>query len=329
MQDLPPPRLADIREGYKNAFKRSMDGSGSSMTTARSSGPLAFQALDLSDQVKNYWKTGTTFADPKQIARAKFLNPTFAYSLSGEGCAVHYASDPLTTFHFAALFGNSKSKVRSVELVKSAQTEFSEWCLAFRSSLDGFAHTPHIRLCLAEATAFCRSLRTFRESGTLNAGVPIAQYKTQLLRLSTEEYVHDQAPATFNVIETSNLIDHIGLLNILIAAIPLLSPFPSSVLYTESLLFMGENATKEFTDLLYADIGTLGMLLDLCPIDYLSGFTSRSNTHELLLHRLTKGSLVTQFHQVTTWKRPASGDSELALRGGHLRLPPVVVLVGV
>ncbi|OJT01820.1 hypothetical protein TRAPUB_7727 [Trametes pubescens] len=324
MQDLPTPRLASLREGYKNAFKKSLDAKGTITATARSAGPLTLEALSLSDQVMDYWRTGTTFTDPKQIARARSLNPTFGYSLAGEGCIVHYASDPLSTFHSAALFGNSRGKVRPADLVKSAQAEFSEWCTAFRSSLSSFTHTPRVRLCLAEATAFCRSLKGFHESGTLNAGVPIAQYKTQLLCLSTDEYVHDEAPATFNVIETSNLIDHIGLLNILIAAVPLLSPFPSSVLYTESLLFFGEDATKEFADLLYADIGTVGLLLDLCPIDYLSGFTSRSNTHELELHTLNKGLLLSQFHQVTTWKRPASCDSDIALRGGHLCLPPVL-----
>ncbi|KAL1946423.1 hypothetical protein VTO73DRAFT_15550 [Trametes versicolor] len=302
MQDLPPSRLASIRDGYKNVFKQSRNFD-TPLTAARSAGPTIVRSLVSTDQVKNYWKTGTTFSDPKQVALAKSLNPTFAYSLSGEGCTVHYATDPMSTFHSAALFGNSKSDVRPTNLVKAAQAEFSQWCDAFRSALIHFTQTPRIRLCLAEATAFCRSLKAFRESGTLNAGVPIAQYKTQLLRLSTEEYVRDEAPATFNVIETSNLIDYIGLLNILVAT--------------------ARTLQKEFADLLYADIGTVGLLLDLCPIDYLSGFSSRSNTHELILHKLAAGN-VTQFHQVTTWKRPGSCDSEIALRGGRLRLPPVL-----
>ncbi|KAI0816053.1 hypothetical protein BC628DRAFT_1334426 [Trametes gibbosa] len=324
MQDLSSSRLGAIREAYKNAFNRSRNAKGTPMTSARAAGPLFVRSPPVAAiQVTNYWKTGTTLSDPEQLALAKFLNPTFAYSLLGEGCTVHYGTDPLSSFHSAALFGNCKGNVRSTNMVTSAQTEFAEWCTAFRGSLATFQHTPRIRLCLSEATALCRALKEFREAGTLNAGVPIAQYKTQLLRLSTEEYVRDEAPATFNVIETSNLIDHIGLLNILVASVPLLSSVPSSVLYTESLLFRGEDATKEFADLLYADIGTIALLLDVCPIDYLSGFTSRSNTHELMSYALTKDA-TTQFQQVTTWKRLVSCDSEVALRSGRLRLPPVL-----
>ncbi|KAH9848283.1 hypothetical protein C2E23DRAFT_889144 [Lenzites betulinus] len=326
MQNLPSSRLAAVREAFENIFKQPFNTQVDPMTSARAAGPLFVRSpLVVADHVKNYWKTGTTLSDGKRLALAKFLNPTFAYSLLGEGCTVHYSSDPLSSFHFAALFGNSQSNVRPADLVTYAQTEFAEWCVAFRTSLATFPHTvtPCIRLCLSEATALCRSLKEFREVGTLNAGVPISQYKTQLLRLSAEEYVRDQAPATFNVIETSNLIDHIGLLNVLITSVPLLSSGLSSVLYTESLHFRGGDAMKGFADLLYADIGTIALLLDVCPTDYLSGFTSRSNTHELISCELTKGAPA-QFQQVTTWKHVASCDSELALRNGRLRLPPVL-----
>ena len=110
----------------------------------------------------------------------------------------------------------------------------------------------------------------------LNLGTPVAQWKTQLIQFSKDEYISGRAPAIFNVIETSNLDDHIGLLNILIATIPLLSiaTAQSNVLYTESLVARGQDAMKDFAKHLYADITTIGLLIDLCPIDYLSSFTS-------------------------------------------------------
>ncbi|KAI0364270.1 hypothetical protein BV20DRAFT_956586 [Pilatotrama ljubarskyi] len=327
MHDLPAQRLGKIRDAFNKVFKeqrKSKDVLPRSST--RAAGPAIMKVdATAANQAKNYWKTGTTFADPARVASAKLLNPTFAYSLSGEGCAVHYASDPMAAFHSAASFGNSSRRLRAQDLVTSAQSQFAEWCSAFRASLILPRDNVRVRFCLAEATALCRALSVFGETGALNIGVPIAQFKTQLLRLSSDEYNSRKAPSVFNVIETSNLVDHIGLLNILTAAVPLLSSQPSSVLYTESLLFHGENATKEFADLLYADIGTVGLLLDLCPVDYLSGFSSRSNTHELLLHKGVKDQAMNwQFHQVTTWKRPASCDSNASLHGGHPRLPPVL-----
>ncbi|KAH9885997.1 hypothetical protein C8Q73DRAFT_658897 [Cubamyces lactineus] len=323
MQDLPPQRLTAIRKAFGEAFSLYRDYKGTLLTSARAAGPLlAHSAAVATDQAKNYLKTGTTFISPKQIATAKFLNPTCAYSLAGEGCAVHYATDPLASFHSAALFGNAKGQVRPADAVRSAQAEFSAWCSAFRRSLTSSSPIPRIRFCLAEATAFCRALRAFQDSGSLSIGVPVAQFKTQLLRLSSREYLQEHAPVVFNVIETSNLIDHIALLNILIAVIPILSPSPSSVLYTESLLFRDKDATKEFANLLHGDIGTVGLMLDLCPTDYLSGFTSRSNTHELITYKLIGKGDTSQFHQVTTWKRPSSCDSDLSLHGGRLRLPP-------
>ncbi|KAJ3964315.1 hypothetical protein EV361DRAFT_812266, partial [Lentinula raphanica] len=79
------------------------------------------------------------------------------------------------------------------------------------------------------------------------------------------------------------------------------------VIYTESLLYKGDNATKEFTEQLFADLGTVSLLLGVVPIDYLSGFSTRSNTHELLLQPvLQKYNGTRQFHQVVTWKSMTS-----------------------
>ncbi|KAI0739271.1 hypothetical protein C8Q80DRAFT_1275407 [Daedaleopsis nitida] len=329
MPDISSRRLSAIREAYRQVFKDQRTANMTPMTSARSAGPAIFKAVEAgSTQVLNYWKSGTTFFQQKDISAAKFLNPTFAYSLTGEGCAVHYATDPLTTFHFAALFGNAKGSPSAADMVRHAKLQFADWCTAVQQAVSDPTKTPRIRMFLAEATAACRALRAFGSTATLNLGAPVAQFRTKDIRLDKGEYADDGAPAAFNVVETSNLIDHLGLMNILVATIPLASPTPSSVLYTESLLFQGEDASKEFAELLHADIGTMGLLLDLCPTDYLSGFTTRSNTHELLMHQLldkrTRNKLQhTQFHQVTTWKSPATCDNVVALHSGHARFPPL------
>lgn len=330
MPELSARRQKAIRAAFEKVFKHPNTANMTPLTSARSAGPLLFKAVDAgSNQAWNYWKTGTTFLQKKDLSAAKLLNPTFAYSLSGEGCAVHYATDPLTTFHYAALFGNAHTAPSAADMVRTAQEQFSDWCTAVLERLLEPSTCPRIRFLLAEVTAACRALMSFGATGTLDLGVPVAQFQTRLIRLDNVEYVEKGAPASFNVIESSNLIDHVGLLNILIAAVPLMSSSPSSVLYTESLLFRGEDATKEFAELLYADIGTMALLLDLCPVDYLCGFTSRSNTHEIMMHQLfhkrdkRTSYEQTQFHQVTVWRSPASCDSVVALHGARARVPPV------
>lgn len=324
MQDLPHERTKNIRAAFKKIFKK-MESVRCHPSTARSSGPLMLLASEVVfTQAKRYWKTGVTMSDPKKVASATELNPTLAYSLEGEGCAIHYGTDPLIPFHLASLFGNAKGAITADNAVKAAQTQFNTWCSAFYISITSPSHRPVIRLVLGEALVVCQALRAFSTNGILALGLPVAQWKTKLIELNKYDYVPGGAPPLFNVIETSNLEDYVGLLNLLTSAVPLLSTStPSSVLYIESLLFSGpdSDATKEFTERVGANIAVMGLLLGVSPVDYLSGFTSRSNTHELQMHAMAGGN-ATQYHQVTTWKRSTSGDIHISL-GNQTELPPV------
>jgi hypothetical protein len=330
MQILPQQRIDAIRDSFSKKVEAPFqEGSDDTKITfvlgaVRSAGPLFMKALHVtSEHFRSYRETGVTFSDPNQIANATLINPIFAYSLAGVLCSVHYGVDPLNSFHLAEVFGNAKGSVSVADTVRSARTEFSHWCTAFHTSITpAFSNIPVIRFFLGEVTAVCRALRAFATTGVLEINIPVTQWKSQLIQLSRDEYVSRSAPVAFNVIDTSNLEDHIGLLNVLIASVPLLSiSSVSSVLYTESLLFRGEDATKEFAKILHANITTVGLLIGLCPVDYLSGFTTRSNTHELLLYRALKKK-VPQFHQVTVWKAPTSGDNAVARAGGNCQ-PPV------
>ncbi|KAI0317767.1 hypothetical protein OF83DRAFT_1058096 [Amylostereum chailletii] len=304
-ESLPPPRAHKIREAFVKVSK--VNSAKRAITSARSAGPVLSSAMPLLPELfVHYWKNGVTFTNSMQIGAATLLNPTFVYSLGGEGISVHYGTDPVAPFHLAPLFGNARKALSISDVVKAAMVEFEGWCSSLFSAISSSGSPiPIIRFIVGDAIAVCRALKAFETTGSLDIGVPVAQWKTQLIQLSRKEYIAEGAPVIFNVIDTSNLNDHIGLLNVLIATVPILST-PSGVLYTESLLFRGEDATKEFTELLYADVAIIALLIGLCPVDYLSGFTSRCNTHELVMHRVSKN--MTQFHQVTTWKPPASGD---------------------
>lgn len=321
MHGLPKHRLAAINEAFVKRSQLSINNYSMYLCSIRSSGPLVARALRVVvEQYQTYWKTGVTHSDPLEIKQATFFNPAFAYSLGGEGFHVQNNTDPLVPFHLSALFGNAQHTTSVSHAVKYAKAEFCRWCLAFYSKMfSGSSNRPIIRLFLGEATAVCRALVKFCTASALESNIPASLWDLKTINLA-EEYKSGTAPSMFNVIETSNLQDHIGLLNVLISVVPLISlSSRATVLYTESLLFYSDNPTKEVQDNLYSSITVMGLILDICPVDYLSGFTSRSNTHELLLQNVQKTD-APQFHQVMTWKSPSSGDA-LAHVGGPPALP--------
>lgn len=91
-----------------------------------------------------------------------------------------------------------------------------------------------------------------------------------------------RAPLLFNTIDTSNLANHLGLLNLLVVALPLLRKTPLSVLYTNALVTTDDTGGSPagFAYRACADIRTLSLLLDVFPVSYASGSTSHPNTHE-------------------------------------------------
>ncbi|KAJ7173099.1 hypothetical protein C8R43DRAFT_978486 [Mycena crocata] len=325
MHDLPQLRMNSIETDFS---ERSEYAKGqiptSMMSSARSAGPLFLRALHVSgDQFQKYWEAGGCFSSTTEARNSRLLNPTFVYSLGGEGCSVHYGTNPLMSFHLASSLRNCKDDPTVADIVTGAKAEFEMWCTSFRTAVSNSSHnhtSPLIRLFLGEATAVCHSLRTYATTGSLTSNITVAQWDSHFVALDQREYLANGAPTTFDIIDTSNLDDHIGCLNVIIAAVPLLPTRRRFALYTESLLFYDQDATKEFTEYLKTDLSTFGLLVGVCPVDYLSGFSSRSNVHELIMHK-SMGQEAGQFHRITTWKSPSSGNDFGARDGEKPRLP--------
>ncbi|TEB27907.1 hypothetical protein FA13DRAFT_1666645 [Coprinellus micaceus] len=321
MPELPAHHRNAIDQEFRTQAKKNAGRVG---TVTRSLGPLLLQGTDVvASSLTSYWKSGTTFTDGKSLAEATILNPTFVYSLAGETHSVHYATDPLTPFHLASAFAGAKLPTFP-QVIKAAKVQFDNWCTSFSTAI---SKPPLlvVRSIVGDAMAVCHSLRLFAGTGVLRPGIPVAQWKTHLIQFNPWEYVDSPqpAPTCFNVIHTSNLEDHIGLLNVLIPAAPLLSANASSVMYTESLLALASDPTKEFIEHLKADITVMGLLLGICPVDYLCGFASRSNTHELPnaqfgSSKKAKDINIGQFQQIVTWRSPSSCD----LIASQIQIPP-------
>lgn len=318
MPDLPANRRKAIDQEFSAEAKK-IANAGRTSTVKRSLGPLMIQGWEVvAPSLTQYWRSGTTFTDGKSLAEATILNPTFVYSLTGEEFSVHYVTDPLVPFHIAPAFADAKTPTLQ-QVVKVAKAQFEQWCASFVAALSK-PHPPIVRFIVGDAMAVCHSLRVFATTGVLKPGIPVAQWKTHLIQFNAWEYVDGPhpAPTSFNVIHTSNLEDHIGLLNVLIPSAPLLSGNPSSVLYTESLLALATDPTKEFIEHLKADLTVMGFILGICPVDYLCGFTSRSNTHELLStqpgsSKKKKEVDIGQFQQIVIWRSPSSCDPMASL----------------
>jgi hypothetical protein len=322
MSSLPHERLAAIRAAFIRKFSPQSDVISIDLGPARSAGPLMNTAI-ANCASDTYKTTGVTFVDPAEISSVTLLNPTFVYSLGGEGCSVHIGTNPITSYHTAALYGNAKSVVTGTDRIKEAKKQFDQWCSAFWASISfPKEKSPIIRMFLGEATSVSTVFQSFNKTGAVTSQTPVAPWNMQLIHLIEAEYKSRGAPTYFNVIDTSNLDDHLGLLNVLVTAAPLLSKsIHQAVLYTECLqLAHDRDASKAFTDRMFTDITVMSLSIGLCPVDYLSGFSARANAHEVLLNRTFDGAL-DQYHQPITWKTPISGDA-LAFEAGGAS-PPV------
>ena len=278
-----------------------------------SAGPYFMQSVKPASQVfHHYWKTGITSLNPQEVSASTLVNPTFVYSLTGEGFTLHYGTTPISPFHLAPAFLNSKSDTPTMaELVGCAKSQFSKWIKYFRAFVLGKPGKLTIRLFAGDALFLCKALLHHVGIEKVPSTLTVAPWNTAPLALDAGDYDNsDGAPTTFNVIETSNIMDHVGLLNVLVAALPLLSSNPSATLFTEALLFTGEDATKSLTIQFCADVSTMSLLLDLAPINYFSNFNTRSNAEEIIAIKVSEG--FKQYHERIVWKRPTTGDSTIA-----------------
>lgn len=87
---------------------------------------------------------------------------------------------------------------------------------------------------------------------------------------------------SFDVIDTSNLADHVGIIHMLPATVPLLSCNFLSVLYIETLLLASEDPSNSLSTMLCSDVSTMSLLLGLSPIGHLLGVTTEFTGFEAL-----------------------------------------------
>ncbi|KAF1912843.1 hypothetical protein BDU57DRAFT_531995 [Ampelomyces quisqualis] len=283
-------------------------------TGIRSAAPagLAY-AQDAHKSYQHYWKHGSTNHDPETLSETNLPNPLFALNTIGAP-TLHYGTDPLLGFHLATAFtpvectlpaSVDPTRTPVLRVVEAARLQFREWCDAFRSS---FRSDLSIRFFTGDAIAFAHALHQLKLSKSkVSRNSYQNSHSLNPIELDGKEYAATHgAPYTFNVIDTSNLIDHVGGLNLLSATSPLLRSNVSSTLYTESLVKREKDHRAYIDTLLCGDFATISLLLDLFPIEYWTNASSTSTADDVMFDialRLTGSDESGQMHVKLTWKR--------------------------
>lgn len=111
-------------------------------------------------------------------------------------------------------------------------------------------------------------------------------------------------PLSFEVIDTSNIVDYYGHLNILPATVPILSKTPSSVLYTESLRISTLDLKQNLKAALLMDVNLASLLFGLTPFGQIMNYTTYNNCSE----DMTQQTSTHRYRTRLPWRFPTFGD---------------------
>lgn len=324
------------RESYNQRFKlgiqKAVDfrveliGHAQVVTACRSAAPMTAESMrDLPRLHEHFWAHGSTDEDHESLSQATHSNPMFT-SLLTDTQTLHYGTDPLLGFHLATAYlpltsdsplnSSSSSKSHLHKVVESARIEFRTWGESFRKCAD---HALTLRFFAGEALAFCHTLQHKRATGKNCANFYRRQYSIEPLVLDSQDYaMNGNAPVTFNVIDTSNLADHVGAINILMATTPLMDGSISATLNMESFVRQDKDHEALIDRLLCGHFATVSILFGVFPVEYWTNATTSSNAEEKVLGIAASHMAGVDEHETgqlynrISWKRPISAPFEVS-----------------
>ena len=281
------------------ATKKKMANNVTPLSGVRSAAPMGVQMyMSSDDRYQRYWTNGTL--DEK----ATNLVPNPAILLDAHRTmTVHYGTDPLLGFHLATAFlplaSTSKSRVDDPTVsshvcshlsktIQAAQAEFFQWLNKFKAFPK---EKLTVRCVVADALAYGHTLQhAGAHPGQTSGNWPADYWTFQQLELDDEEYLgaDKPAPVAFDVIDTSNLSDHLGATNLITAYAPLLLSTTSSTLYTETLVSHKAGPEERFKDLLCGDFDSVSLLLGLVNVETWTNATVVSDSDEGMVQKSLK-----------------------------------------
>ncbi|KAJ3209479.1 hypothetical protein HDU67_006178 [Dinochytrium kinnereticum] len=305
-------RLREIRERFGKEVEGERRRDVNVVNIFRSCGPMFKEGAHLVHEgYERFWEKGVAFWDSETAEASTIPNPTMYFCFRGDRFNLHYGSDPIFGYHIAALLipckgldhladTSAKGTEKFSRVAEFAFSQFEEWGKAWRIARGGVK----VRFMCSESLAFCRALDDFAMTGERETGHYVGSFSFDAIELDGNL---DEVPVTtFNVIDTSNLTDHSGLINVLAVAAPLLSHSPDSVLYTETLVNDGTtDPIDQFRRRMMGDVSAMSLIMGVTPVAYVSGFASHSTSHELITQVLQMGrkGYAAQYHDRIAWKR--------------------------
>ncbi|KAF8885785.1 hypothetical protein BD779DRAFT_1673505 [Infundibulicybe gibba] len=243
----------------------------------RAAGPLRPGIEAAGQDLYQYFRTnGVTTSNAAVSSKYLHANPLFAYSLVGKGFAMHHGTEPVSSFHLMTpLASNSTSGPTKIQdLADFARSEFSTWCRAFADHIAN--RKIIIRLFAGDALSFAHALHYYSKTGDPETHVYTSSWGNSLIKLYREDYSDTgSAPSSFNVIDTSNLSDRLGMLNLLTACLPLLQVSASATLQTSTTLHPSlQDASSTSPDPLRGDFAALSSLFGITSITHISEFVT-------------------------------------------------------
>jgi hypothetical protein len=305
-------KASDVKAYYSGPIGQSFV-----LTGTRSVAPIGVCAVeDLPQLHQHYWDHGSTNSVSNIPSESRYPNPMF--STSGTE-TLHYGTDPLLGFHLATAYIPliKKSPLRPTnqfpsffKAVEAAQIQFRSWAVSFRQR--NFKNLV-LRFFTGDAVTFAYALQQAGIAKTVLANLYRDPYKLEPLTLDSEDYsTTGNAPLSFTVIDTSNLIDHVGAINLLVAVSPLVDNTRSSSVFTESLVKRQESRTAYANSILCGDLPSVSMLLGLLPVEYWTNASATSTADDVMMDFVMESANEERQGQMrvkVTWKRRISETS--------------------
>jgi hypothetical protein len=303
--------------------KARMGDSFSALSEMRSAAPAGIRAItDAPKLGQHFWDYGTTDEKRAGVPKADHINPMFVTDSS----TLHYGTDPLLGFHLSTAYAplTKESPLHSesmrkrnfpFKVVEAAQVQFEAWAKAFRQSS---AQDTTIRFFAGDAISFSYALQHANNTRIKPANIYSDSYHWDLIVLNGPDYTEaGAAPLQFNSIDTSNLIDHVGSMNLLVAVAPLLSNSSSSSLYTEYLVQREGSQQDHINSVMCGHFPTMSTLMGLFPVEYWANSSPCSSVDDLLLDSsygtADDSPRMKQMHIKLTWRRTTAGITSRAL----------------
>eukprot|EP00752_Nemacystus_decipiens_P011512 g10222.t1 len=225
-----------------------------------------------------------------------------------------------------------------------ALEELAQMCGAFlgatthRPANDAATSTGGTRLTIdvhvGDALGFCDALSAVPQGETGGAPTPIPpvafqKATVQPLELKGDVFGPAGRPPAFDVIKTSNLADHLGIVNLVMASGPLLKEHSQALLLTSYLSttqkkYLPKERREMLEELLCMNAHTASVLLGVVPVSSISPVVGHADVLISLAEKLSGSSSFSQESSPPAqlrlaWKRPtqsAAATTRTMTRGG-------------